>query len=504
MAGVNFENRRLWRTLFAITFLARAALVATSSYLHPDEHMQGPQIMAHAQFGWAAQIPWEFTVMEPIRSFVPIWLLYGIPMSVFGHSSDPLHVLYGFHVILALLTWILEDMAVDRLSRSHNDKLRALMFVSTSYVTWTWQARTLSNSLETILVLWYLVIIHELDKGSIVDRSWDCFLLGAIASMGMWNRPTFIAFVALPSLLALGRFFLRHFFAIIPFAAGLMITAGGCIYVDTLLYGGELVIAPWNHLKFNSQEANLAEHGLHSRWTHLLVNLPQLLGPGLLLVWPQWSELPIQAAVGALAMLSWAPHQEARFLLPLVPLLATQMDLTQFRLRLRPWLLGIWLAFNVFGGVLMGVMHQAGVIPAQVYLRDVPQPATVVWWKTYTPPLWVTGLQSSEVAFAELSDRGVQLNELLQIAHNRPAPLTEIDLLGASEAILAETVAVAEPPVYVVAPLANAPEWLGKPIWTEHWHVSLEHIDWSNPSSWRLGLGLYESSSNLKQTDGNK
>jgi hypothetical protein len=42
---------------------------------------------------------------------------------------------------------------------------------------------------------------------------------------------------------------------------------------------GALTFTPANSFKYNSDPANLAQHGLHPWYTHLLVNMPMLFGP---------------------------------------------------------------------------------------------------------------------------------------------------------------------------------------------------------------------------------
>ena len=37
----------------------------------------------------------------------------------------------------------------------------------------------------------------------------------------------------------------------------------------------------------------------------------------------------------------------------------------------------------------MGVYHQGGVIPAQVFLSNQPDATTAIWWRTYSPPIWL-------------------------------------------------------------------------------------------------------------------
>lgn len=42
---------------------------------------------------------------------------------------------------------------------------------------------------------------------------------------------------------------------------------------------GEIVITPINNLLYNLNVDNLAQHGIHPRYTHFAINLPLLYGP---------------------------------------------------------------------------------------------------------------------------------------------------------------------------------------------------------------------------------
>ncbi|GMM50646.1 glycosylphosphatidylinositol-alpha 1,2 mannosyltransferase [Starmerella bacillaris] len=457
------------RLILGVAFICRLILAFSPSYFHPDEHLQGPQEIAYGMFGWASQTPWEFTSEHPIRSFVPLWLLYGIPMRFFHKDSNPLHVLWTLRAVFAVLTWVLEDMAVERLAVTRNDKLRCLFFVSTSYATLTWQAHTFSNSLETILVLWFLVILFEAESStsqpfmSPFDRYYDNFLLGMIVTLGIFNRPTFLAFISFPSL-CLPNIWRKSYGSFFVFLFSLCLTTGLFIGIDTYLYNSDTwVIAPLNFALYNTSSNNLAEHGTHSRLQHLFTNLPTLLGPGLLMLKPNWHSLPVQTIAGGLLFLSLIPHQEARFLLPLVPLICMQMDLKQYAsATVRKTLMILWLTFNLFCAIFLGLYHQSGVIPAQVHISELARPLTVIWWKTYTPPLWITGLPHDKVEFGALSDIRNDLDYVRELAskgaHTDASyddsvdadkrdialsandTLIEIDLQGANTTILKEIV----------------------------------------------------------------
>lgn len=123
---------------------------------------------------------------------------------------------------------------------------------------------------------------------------------------------------------------------------------------------------------------------------------------------PSWMRnVRALSALSATMLLSLFPHQEPRFLLPAVPLLLSCVPLHRSRL-----LLAAWVLFNAVMGFLMGVYHQGGVVPTQLAMRDVISAsithdiptATVFWWKTYSPPLWLLGgdNQSMEIQTVDL------------------------------------------------------------------------------------------------------
>jgi phosphatidylinositol glycan class Z len=149
------------------------------------------------------------------------------------------------------------------------------------------------------------------------------------------------------------------------------------------------IITPLNNLAYNLQKSNLAQHGLHPWYQHILANLPQLLGPAFLLLFLQpHLSLRLYSAISGIFVLSIFQHQEARFLLPTIPLILSSVQLPRNQTYLRIWA-GAWIAFNLFFGTLMGTYHQGGIIPTQVFLSQVPDATHAIWWKTYSPPIWL-------------------------------------------------------------------------------------------------------------------
>jgi phosphatidylinositol glycan class Z len=199
------------------------------------------------------------------------------------------------------------------------------------------------------------------------------------------------------------------------------------------------VITPLNNLLYNSQTSNLAEHGLHPHYQHFLVNLPQLLGPAMILLltlgYPMTtakltamsSNSRLTAAATGTLILSLIPHQEPRFLLPCIPLLLTCVHLPSTADWRRYFWIS-WIIFNATLGILMGVYHQGGIMPAQLALPSLFQHTNpsashidVFWWKTYPPPTYLLGTygdsgsgSNSALSITSVASMGMPQSELLQ------------------------------------------------------------------------------------------
>lgn len=84
---------------------------------------------------------------------------------------SPEAIYYALRVVMFILSFVLEDWAIYELVRSPKHRSEAVALVASSYVTWTFQTHTFSNSIETLLVAWSLVLIdrilHEKVIGSL-------------------------------------------------------------------------------------------------------------------------------------------------------------------------------------------------------------------------------------------------------------------------------------------------------------------------------------------------
>lgn len=209
------------------------------------------------------------------------------------------------------------------------------------------------------------------------------------------------------------------------FAACGLLTTALAILVDTEFYAASNpsfldavrhpTITPLNNLRYNSNSTNLAQHGTHPLYQHFLANIPQLLGPALpLLLYNSYEKsstnsvasMQVITALAGTIILSVFPHQEARFLLPAVPLLLMSLHLPANRKAFQIFI-STWIGFNVVFGLLMGVYHQAGVFPAQMWLENqtteiLPNDSSIFWWRTYSPPTWLLNGRNNDVHTIDL------------------------------------------------------------------------------------------------------
>lgn len=323
-----------------------------------------------------------------------------------------------------LLSFVLQDWALHELLPVKRDRVIALLMVASSYVTWTFQMHTFSNSIETIIVLWCLVLIGRMRDNGEHTQIRLCIALAFLGVLGIFNRITFPAFLLVPGAQLLPHLVVKPWRVPVMLLAG-AVTAMVAIAMDTEYYTGSrlrfrdvfstAVVTPWNNLTYNLDSANLAAHGLHPVWQHFVANLPQLVGPAFpLLVVSSRKDTLFWSGVTGIAVLSCFRHQEPRFLLPAVPLLLASVKLP--KRFATPWIYA-WVTFNVLAAVLFGFYHQAGVVPVQTWIEHQTNVSHTIWWKTYSPPRWLLGSKNAHINTTDLMGvSGLSMIEQLSAA----------------------------------------------------------------------------------------
>lgn len=243
------------------------------------------------------------------------------------------------------------------------------------------------------------------------------FLLGSLIALGIFTRVTFILYVFPIGVAVLYHVFLsprtlnknwtEKFQELIPFAFGIVFISAICVIIDSLYFGtlklidngvvltkhhifeflsnpitllkvewqGNLIFTPLNNILYNLDSNNLSEHGLHPRYLHIY-NFTLLFGPLVLLTMKdlnvsfnymrftakkRYKTVIIYSGLCGFILLSLIPHQEPRFLLPL---LVSVVIVPSDRLQKLPKLFWLaWVIFNAIFTVFFGGYHQAGIIP---------------------------------------------------------------------------------------------------------------------------------------------
>ena len=86
----------------------------------------------------------------------------------------PKIIYYTLRGVMFILSFVLEDWAIHELVHSPRQRRVVMVLVASSYVTWTYQTHTFSNSIETLVVLWSVVLIQRLMENQvrILDANW--------------------------------------------------------------------------------------------------------------------------------------------------------------------------------------------------------------------------------------------------------------------------------------------------------------------------------------------
>ncbi|XP_069977266.1 GPI mannosyltransferase 4 [Penaeus vannamei] len=471
-----------WMLAVARLYLA----TVQTGYIHPDEFHQSVQVMARDVLDIDAQKPWEFHTSTPIRS-VAFSAIVSLPYLVIRYVTiiasyfeveilTPRILLVAPRIYMTLLSFV-ADFCVYRIARMcYIRPWQCVEVFASSYIMLVYATRTFSNSLELILIaiLYWRVCESMVESGKVMRQEnilkdlyetadsmqekvkltrmktklppynfRDSAIISAVVTLGVFIRPTFLAFSFVPVAYWLQRgvvtkevdfsYFHLRCMSLLP---GVVIVFLTCMLADSFYYGSltftELIfwnvtsnsftVTPINFLMYNIKQENLATHGLHPQYLHLVVNLPILHGVlGVLGLWSvskyaanlclnKISKKPKVYSVATMLLLSFIfpvmalsliPHQEPRFLLPtLIPLVILHADdiflYSPSRRRLtKHFIFAMWHVWNIFCVIVFGFLHQGGVTKTmfKVHEHILERPAHtnmhIVFSNMYTPPTFL-------------------------------------------------------------------------------------------------------------------
>jgi len=82
----------------------------------------------------------------------------------------PIAVFWTLRVLMFVISFVLEDWAIHELIQSPRHRRVAVLLVASSYVTWTYQTHTFSNSIESLIVAWSMVLIQRIVEAPVCFR----------------------------------------------------------------------------------------------------------------------------------------------------------------------------------------------------------------------------------------------------------------------------------------------------------------------------------------------
>ncbi|GAA5839969.1 hypothetical protein JCM11251_006574 [Rhodosporidiobolus azoricus] len=421
--------------VYGVLVLVRIFIAFTStSLIHPDEHFQNPEIAAASVFNYADHgdgplKTWEWTGDSPCRSILPVFgssgLAFALSRFLVGPSLTARALFATERAVMLLFSF-----ALDYLVHATSESRTTLLLLASSPVTFTFLLRPFSNSLETLAFAALISLVRR------AGRKPSLRILGGIGlvlAIGVFIRITFVAFAA-PAVFTLAW---QLGFSTVTGAKfsplGLIrrgLPIAFAFFASVLLFGfGDALhfnlpfnltrLTPLNLLRYNLSSNNLAEHGLHPRYLHVVANWPMLFGVGLMVVWSArrakevkkvaavesrpGRKLYIASFIVPTLLLSIQPHQEPRFLVPLIVPLALLAPHAPFLTSASPkarkqrrafWVL--WLLHTSLFTLLFGYLHQGGLLPALFALNDQLRTPTsylggkdavnIVFWRTFMPP----------------------------------------------------------------------------------------------------------------------
>jgi len=280
--------------------------------------------------------------------------------------------------------------------------------------------------------------------------------VGILITIGLFNRPTFPCFALIPGVYWAFESLRRNSNdlkltvqrVMIPLAISSAVTALCISAYDTAYYKGystlkylfdcliesrfmdfyiglrsTWVVTPYNFVAYNTNVSNLSKYGIHLPYTHMLVNVPlafNILGlmfygrlislldgsiHRFIFSTHRFSTLMLSSTLASMILLSFIPHQEFRFLLPLIVPLTYVFA---FNIYTSNRLTAVWLLINFTLLYFYSSVHQAGVTRACLDLDPLLKPhssganiqssqqsmVTVVAFRCYSVPSYQWNLKN--------------------------------------------------------------------------------------------------------------
>lgn len=417
-----------------------------TGYLHPDEFFQASDVIGGQFFGGKTNQVWEFKTDHPIRCMLIPSILIKLAFTLANliQSKPSAYMLLVVPRIVYTLLSFSIDYCLYKLCQYYSTRglwyLPVSVIFQTSFVCLGCLTRTLSNTCEVVIFALLLMVICQSmrpkfriifvapnrpptpvqEKVNVRQQILSSIFVGALLTMGVFNRPTFPCFALVPIIYwIIGnhkknsyRFTSTIQQVVVPIGLSTVITAIFISAYDTFYYRGSQVVieacqdlfffrfnqlyqnlssnwilTPYNFVAYNTNVDNLSKYGLHPPYTHMLLNVPLLFNVLGILFYEKIFKLlfssgilrllfsthriyalMLLSSIVSLILLSLVPHQEFRFLLPLIVPLVYAFG---FGIYTSNKLLPMWLIANLVLVFFYTNVHQAGVTKAALDLDPI-------------------------------------------------------------------------------------------------------------------------------------
>lgn len=396
------KGLRPLQVVSVILFVRLLSVFLVQTWYVPDEYWQTLEVAHKQVFGYGA-LTWEW--QQGIRSY-----LY--PSIVAGLYTLLKYTGLDYPEALILLPRILQAIISTAADYSFykwtGNRKWALFLILTSWFWFYTSGRTLLQTLETSLVA---IALSEFPfkGGKLGHYEQESPKWIWLAVLCVFLRPT-----SAPLWAVLGAYNLlttnqsRMKLVLRTYVPIALICGSALVALDSYYYG-RLIVTPWEFFRFNVLHDIASFYGQHPWHWYLTQGIPAVLGINVIpVLWATVKILrqPKENKIGSLlltavalyvAVYSFIPHKEFRFVLPLLPIfLYLAQDVIvpwsrkakKFHLYL---LAGSILVGNAVPALYFGVVHQAGPLQAMPALRQAATNRTSI---TFLMPCHSTPLYS--------------------------------------------------------------------------------------------------------------
>lgn len=375
------KGPRPLQVVSAILVVRLLSVFLVQSWYVADEYWQTLEVAHKYAFGYGA-LTWEW--QKGIRSYFYPGVVAAIYYVLKVTGLDyPEAVVFLPRILQALVS----SAADYSFYKWTGGRKWALFLILTSWFWFYTSGRTLLQTLETSLVMIALSVYpFKNTRLSYYEPESPRWIWLAVLSV--FIRPT-----SAPLWAVLGAYNLittnqgRLRLVVRTYVPIAVVVGGALVAVDSYFHGS-LVVTPWEFFRFNVLHDVASFYGTHPWYWYITQGLPVVFGVNLFLV--AWSvvtvlrrprEHPIGvlllvAAATHVALYSFIPHKEFRFVLPLLPifLYLIQDVIVPWSRKAMKWQLYTVAAAILIGNsvpaIYFGMVHQAGTTRVMPLLRD--------------------------------------------------------------------------------------------------------------------------------------